>query len=108
MTLAAWLAERTPAAPAELLAHMRDDVEGRPAGVPSLLDATDAALERVLSAQDDARRTALDLLSADAYVTYAFEAAADAPRSLLDVADDAMRRVSAVAVRHLDALVEER
>lgn len=97
-----WVASRAPAAPDELLAHMRPDLETRAPGVPPLLDATAAALERVLRASDKERRTALDLLSADAYVTYAFEAAAAEPGTLVQAADDAMRRVSAIAVRHLD------
>src|SRR5581483_793445 len=101
MTLAEWVAARAPAAPAELLAHMRRDLEVRPAGVASLLDAAEAALERVLGASGTERRTALDLLSADAYVTYAFEAAADDPASLIETANEAMGRVSAIAVRHL-------
>ncbi|MEA3246305.1 MAG: hypothetical protein U9Q74_09135 [Gemmatimonadota bacterium] len=99
-----WVASRAPAAPDELLAHMRADLDAHSAGVSPLLDAADAALERVLRASDKERRTALDLLSADAYVTYAFEAAAAEPATLVQAADDAMRRVSAIAVRHLDDL----
>jgi hypothetical protein len=106
-SLAEWVAARVPPAPTELLAHVARDVDGRGAGDASgdrgnaLLDACDQALGRVLDASAPTRETALDLLSADAYVTYAFEAAADAPESIVGRADEAMRRISARAERWL-------
>jgi hypothetical protein len=42
------------------------------------------------------RAQALDLLAADALLTYAFEAAADEPQSLVARADDAMLRIAEV------------
>lgn len=126
-TLAGWVAERTPEAPVELRAHMARDLdvecraEARRADAPgheavgtsadagvtpeavaeALLAACDAALERVLASNDSTRETALDLLSADAYVTYAFEAVADDPQLVLALADQAMRRISDHAAAHL-------
>ena len=44
------------------------------------------------------RRTALDLLAADALATYAFELASERPESLATLADAAMRRFAALAV----------
>ena len=43
------------------------------------------------------RASALDLLAADACVTYAFEAAADEPQSIGDRAAHAKRRIAAIA-----------
>lgn len=111
-----WLRTRTPEAPPELrdaLMHgvpqrltadglrLVDGGEGDRAAV--LMDASDAALERVLSAGVEGRASALDLLSADAYVTYAFEAAADQAARVPALADEAMRRISAIADRHFAA-----
>lgn len=76
-----------------------------------LLNACDAALERVLK-QGDSHRTATktnhhatanELLAADAFVTWAFEAAADEPETISPRADAAMRRVSDRAVPFLES-----
>ncbi len=56
---------------------------------------------RVLDAGGLPREVALDLLSADAFVTYAFEAAADDPTTITSAADEAMRAVSDLAVARL-------
>lgn len=63
-----------------------------------LMLACDGALERVLRAGATTRDAAGDLLAADAFVTWAFEAAADEPELISSRADDAMRRISARAV----------
>jgi hypothetical protein len=42
------------------------------------------------------RESALDLLTADALVTYAFEAAAESPADLVARATDAMTRIAAL------------
>ena len=47
-------------------------------------------------AEPMSRAQALDLLAADALLTYAFEAAADEPQSLVARADDAMLRIAEV------------
>ncbi len=83
---------------------------GAPADLPSdavaeaLLQACEEALDRVLRSADGERETALDLLSADAYVTYAFEAAADDPSRLPALAERAMRRIADRAAPHLTAI----
>jgi len=51
----------------------------------------------VLTANTMTRAHALDVLSADALLTYAFEAAADEPSRLTARADLAMQRIAALA-----------
>ncbi len=53
---------------------------------------------RVLRDGASDRALALDLLTADALVTYAFEAAGDDPAALPALARNAMRRLSRLAV----------
>ena len=68
-----------------------------------MLNACDAALDRVLASEVVTRETARELLAADAFVTVAFEAAAGQPATIAERADAAMRRISRTAVRYLDA-----
>ncbi|MHB1225625.1 MAG: hypothetical protein ACYC2G_16480 [Gemmatimonadaceae bacterium] len=63
----------------------------------ALLAAGEALLAAVLGADAGSRDTALDLLTADALVTHAFERAADAPAALPALADAAMRRIALLA-----------
>ena len=126
--LARWLATRVPEAPAELRDHLVVNlggsravglapadqgsraVTGSPrsaervpqAATDALIAATDASLARVLDSGAASRDSALDLLSADAFITYAFEAAADEPGSVAAHADAAMRQISYRAVTYLD------
>lgn len=103
---AAWLAGRTPAPPDALaarihdaLAAAQDDDAAVDAARPAAwLAAAEAVLARVLAdgaTGTRSRDAALDLLAADALVTYAFEAAADAPARLPAVARDAIARLTA-------------
>jgi hypothetical protein len=62
-----------------------------------LLDSGCDMLRDLLAAGRTDRDAALDLLTADALVTYAFEAAADAPDVLDGRAAAAMRAISMVA-----------
>lgn len=104
MTLDQWLASRTPPAPPELAEHLAKHARAiaTPADpTDTLMDAGDSAFARVLASGGASRNAAIDLLSADAFVTYAFEAAADDPATLPARADEAMRRISARAVAHL-------
>ena len=101
MTLARWLDARTPAPPAALRARidvaLADELSR---------DATDvaetciAAAERLVRAllRDEAtsRDSALDLLAADALVTYAFEAASERPADLAQRASATMSRIAAL------------
>lgn len=74
----AWLSSRKPAAPEGFALHLAGAASG---GAGSLADALAATgvelLHRVVAAPAGGRELALDLLAADAYVTYAFEAQAE-------------------------------
>lgn len=73
-----WLAARRPAAPPTLVEPMTRWLVDSPAGLPEHLAlAGRALLERVLARPQGGRELALDLLAADALVTYAFEAQAE-------------------------------
>ena len=86
--LLAWLDARRPEVPATLSAHLRRQLAAGPEPLPELLAARGrAALDRVLAQPGGGRALALDLLAADALVTYAFEAqAAQDPRGLVALA----------------------
>ena len=67
-----------------------------------LMTACDGALVRVLASGATERAMARELLAADAFVTFAFEAAANEPSTIVQRADAAMRRISSSSVRFLD------
>lgn len=76
--LLAWLDARHPVPPPTLRAHLGRRAEDGPGGLPDdLADAGRALLARVLARPEAGRDLALDLLAADALVTYAFEAQAE-------------------------------
>lgn len=98
-TLADWLDARTPPPPPRLAARVRevlaDDLAAPAADAHArLLGAGERLLSALLARGSATRDVALDLLVADALVTYAFEAAAEQPESLEPRADEAMRRLS--------------
>ena len=73
-----WLAARRPVAPPTLVEPMTRWLSDSPASLPEHLAlAGHALLDRVLARPDGGRELALDLLAADALVTYAFEAQAE-------------------------------
>jgi hypothetical protein len=75
----AWLETRRPAPPAALRAHLDAAVVDSEERLPEhLADLGTTVLRRVTSAPDGGRALALDLLAADAFVTYAFEAQTEA------------------------------
>jgi len=75
----AWLATRRPAPPRALRAQIERAVTDMPLPLPAhLAELGRALLGRVASRPDGARELALDLLAADAFITYAFEAQAEA------------------------------
>jgi hypothetical protein len=102
VTIAEWLATRTPVPPDALAERLRCALEPvLQRDAREIPDAALAAAEMVLA---DLRREgctcraqALDLLAADALVTYAFEAASEDPGTLATRADEAMRRIAALA-----------
>jgi hypothetical protein len=102
VTLDAWLAARTPAPPPRLIVRLREVVgerTGEDGGdvVQICLDAADALLLQLLARPSAGRESALDLLTVDSLVTYAFEAAAEQPQTLGSRAAQAMMRLAAAA-----------
>jgi len=104
MTAAEWIAAARPEAPEGLIARVQAVLGANPAWekVPvaeALVESADALLRTVLAEGDGAPRDrALDLLAADACVTWAFEAAADDPGSLGAHATATMERLAKVVV----------
>ena len=97
-----WLDARQPPAPPALRTRLGEPVDAHPEweslAVPdALLSAGEQLLQGVLRAPSQRRATAVDLLAADACVTYAFEAAADAPERLVALAELSMRRIAQLA-----------
>ncbi len=102
MTLDAWLQTRVPAPPPALAARIREALAATsspPDAVSAdvLLDAGEQLLRTLLEADHLTRNAAVDLLTADALVTYAFEAAADEPERIQARAQVAMARLAALA-----------
>jgi hypothetical protein len=105
VSAAEWIAAAKPEAPERLVERVLEVLNAHPewAKAPvaeSLVEAADALLETVLQdAGGPARDRALDLLAADACVTWAFEAAADDPASLGAHAKATMERLAKAVVR---------
>ena len=104
MTVGAWLEARTPAAPAALAARVRQALGDRWTEDASRTHAAcEAAAEELLAsllaARETGRETALDLLAADALVTYAFEFAAESASDLDAGAAAVMERIAAIGAR---------
>ena len=102
MTVADWIRARSPAPPPEFTARVIASLGSRAAddaaqAADCCLDAALALLEQLLASDPLERSEAAALLAADALVTYAFEAAADAPDRLDDRAAAAMLRLAALA-----------
>ena len=102
MILARWLDARRPVPPAALRARI-DAALGREL-LADVYDVTETLLvagERLVGSllDEDAtsRGSALDLLAADALVTYAFEAASERPAELSGRAAMAMARIAALS-----------
>jgi hypothetical protein len=100
-TVARWLAEREPAPPAALLRRLEEalggDVERDACEAANVcLAAGERLLATVLRNEEASRQCALDLLAADALVTYAFEAASAQPTELPARASRAMSSIAAL------------
>lgn len=88
-----WLNERTSQAPAALRQRVKEYARSAPGGsrAASLVSAGQLALDRVLSHSGD-RSAALDLLAADALITLALLAQAEAaPDRLEEFATSVLR-----------------
>lgn len=111
-TVESWLAAREPAPPTALASRLRELVaQHDPAAlaadareVPTvLLHVGASVLGRLLREAATTRESALDLLAADALVTYAFEAAGETPTTLEASATRAMAHIARVAATPADA-----
>jgi hypothetical protein len=73
-----WLDARRPVPPQTLREHLRGAVHDAPLGLDAhLAELGRELLAKVASRPAGGRELALDLLAADAFVTYAFEAQAE-------------------------------
>jgi hypothetical protein len=102
---AAWLSSRESAAPPALTARVCELFAAHPGWEPlprveAFIEASEALLRRVLEGGAVARADALDLLAADACVTWAFEAAADDPQMIAGLAERATNGIAAIAAEY--------
>lgn len=102
MNLEEWIASRTPAPPPALAGRIRDAVAEAVAGAGNEagtdpFDVLVEAARGILETLPGGRSGALDLLAADALLSYAFEAAADDCDSLAERADSAIGRIASLA-----------
>ena len=96
MTVGEWLAARSAGVPPHLASHLRealgDSLAADASEVPArCIDAAERLVGTLLRAGETGREGALPLLTADALVTYAFEAAAAEPDRLHARAASAMQ-----------------
>jgi hypothetical protein len=101
VTPANFVRDRASEIPPTLAAHLHETIanaeQGAASDVPDrLIDAGIALVAEVAAAEPMSRSQALDLLAADALLTYAFEAAADEPQTLVARADAAMLRIAEI------------
>jgi hypothetical protein len=102
MTLGRWLDERSAGVPPRLTTRLDEAVadvrEVADADTTKVcIDAAEALLRDLLARSSAGRDVALDLLTVDALVTYAFEAGAAHPTTLRECAAVAAARFAAVA-----------
>jgi hypothetical protein len=97
-----WLLARDPSPPATLATRLAQCVDAAPESLfagESVAAVTGALgtwlLESVVERQRTAYDTALDLLAADAFVTYAFEAASEEGTDVTGLANRFLTRVRA-------------
>jgi hypothetical protein len=101
VTIGEWLTARAPRPPAALRSRI-DAVLGESLALDAsetsdvCLRAGEGLVEALLRTNSTTRESALDLLTADALVTYAFEAASEAPADLAARAASAMTRIVAL------------
>ena len=102
MTLARWLDARRPAPPPALRARIDTALGWRLHQdtldlADTFLAAAEGLVRSLLDEDATSRESALDLLAADALVTYAFEALSEQPAHLTRRASEAMTRIAALA-----------
>jgi hypothetical protein len=100
---ARWAAERSGEAPAALTARLQEIFAAHPEWEaldrPSAFASAAEWLTRGVLHREASRPVALDLLAADACVTFAFEAAADDPTTLGERAAATQVRMSQLVAR---------
>lgn len=102
MTVRDWLSSRTPQAPAPLLERLHELLGAR-ADAPArdahavFLGVARETLAGILARRRFERDGALDLLAADALMTFAYEHAAEQGAAASDLSDLAHRGATAVA-----------
>jgi hypothetical protein len=101
VTIGEWLRSRTPAPPVALSARLEvvlaTSLEESADQLPAVcLAAGERLVAELLRNDSTSRESALDLLTADALVTYAFEAAGEHASTIDAHAASAMRRISAI------------
>jgi hypothetical protein len=94
-----WLSRRTPPPPEELASAIRAALtteidDSKDPNPTQLLEAAQVLLEKVLKDECAQRESALDLLTADALVTYALEIASESVAALNDFPEQAMARLA--------------
>lgn len=97
-----WVKSQSGDAPPALVGRVGVVLEANPDWealhvAEALLMAGERLLASVMTDSTAGREVALDLLAADACVTWAFEAAADEPSSLPLRAEQAMERIAGLA-----------
>lgn len=99
MTHARWRDAVTPPPPAALAAAVEAQLASPEAVTPeAYLEAAERLLAALLKDGCISRENALDLLVADALVTYAFEAASDGtPAQIIELGSRAMASIAAFA-----------
>lgn len=105
MTHAEWLAAYRPEAPPALVDCVRSLLGAHPqwnalSRTDAFIAASELLLRRVLEGGPVARANALNLLAADACVTWAFEAAADDPSTIAACAERATLGIAAIAAEY--------
>jgi hypothetical protein len=99
MTVREWLRTRVPEAPEALRNRVEAAIgpaldEDARSATEVALDAAVRVLSSVLAEPDAGRESAFDLLTVDALVTYAFEAASEQPEGVPSIAARAMARLA--------------
>ncbi|MDB4907248.1 MAG: hypothetical protein JWO05_2032 [Gemmatimonadetes bacterium] len=107
-TVRAWLERRDPVPPEALVAHVIQALGGdadlsQQETASHCLAAAERLLESLLDLRRTGRDSALDLLTADALATYAFEHDAAVPAQLDAHASESMRRIAALGARYESA-----
>jgi hypothetical protein len=100
MTDSDWLSRRAASVPEELASAIRAALKtkidsGEDPTPIELLEAAQTLLEKVLANECAERESALDLLTADALVTFALEIATEKASALNEFPETAMSRLAA-------------